>query len=673
MKHNQYKIIYNQNGSGPLDRKKIFTAEEICANKNINTMSIFHEIIDNNLLSKLDEQINYIYPLKIESYIKKKEKLMDIHQMFDIESNYIDPLNFFSLIYSQRKIPAFALAKKPEVIEKISKFDGKPIFIEENLSLENILDDFKNYRDEILNLEGIGSIMCSLLLEKYNKETKIKNEKEPQFFKENLVKEFDNAISIDEKIITDTFIYFQRNYTDIFNFIAKNIGVCFLAPKPQYYISLVKVEDQLYFPDEITDELYQEYKKLVYETLKDKIPELRYLEELTKLINNFNINKLNEDEMELKYKLKKRDKEINDLLEIISDFTNKIKLIKETRAKQQKTTSTVSEAEQNITDIVSNTVTNVVDKVVETGGEVEPEDEYPIEEVDYNDTELYPLYDKIRLLKYEVNTQIFNINDYIGRLSTIENLKDNDYKNKTEKKFIDDKLTQEILQIQSKETYKLNSEEYVLRLKKCIQDNKNILIPVSLYDLTSFTDSAELNDVGTAILAKEKTSILIRAHANAVFINTENLTYEHFEPHGSLAKYNKNLTESKIQELHSRIFSKIVPDKEFKFINRNQFCLDLEGPQLLDKSAYCLIHSCYYMFLRILNPNLSLQEIEKMTTSKENPLMSTGDIDETSAEYLSQKYIQLNGEEIKTRLEKFMLWLKDFYMFHNNDPFKMAS
>ena len=54
----KYKIVYNQNGSGLLERKRIFTAEEICANKNINTMSIFHEIIDNNLLPKLDEQIN---------------------------------------------------------------------------------------------------------------------------------------------------------------------------------------------------------------------------------------------------------------------------------------------------------------------------------------------------------------------------------------------------------------------------------------------------------------------------------------------------------------------------------------------------------------------------------------------------------------------------------------
>ncbi len=207
------------------------------------------------------------------------------------------------------------------------------------------------------------------------------------------------------------------------------------------------------------------------------------------------------------------------------------------------------------------------------------------------------------------------------------------------------------------------------KLVSCINDNKNVLVPVGLLDLTK---SKQVHNIKSLINEKQHgtlaLSYLLKLHANMIFINNEKKYIEYFEPHGINGVYNVHEVFNAVQAFHTALIPKL---KEYTFVPYYQVCPIISGPQALDNSEYCYIHSGYYGLLRILYPNYSSQEIGTMLISKINK-----NFDEKAqptnislTEYLQQKYTPLSGLEIKRRMENFMKWHRYVAEF-NHSPQK---
>lgn len=192
--------------------------------------------------------------------------------------------------------------------------------------------------------------------------------------------------------------------------------------------------------------------------------------------------------------------------------------------------------------------------------------------------------------------------------------------------------------------------EYEEKIIKCINNHKNILVSITLIDLS---DNKIINNIKEYILGKDSLSIKLKIHSNMLFINNEKKYIEHFEPHGVDALYDTNEVFNILNKMHSN-----MPEfKNYKFYKQVETCPIIQGAQTLDKSYYCYIHSSYYALLRILYPNTSSEELQMMLISQKNDGYENEEKQNiTSLDYLNKKYTRLSGEKIKARLENFMKW-----------------
>ena len=129
-------------------------------------------------------------------------------------------------------------------------------------------------------------------------------------------------------------------------------------------------------------------------------------------------------------------------------------------------------------------------------------------------------------MKYQYNQ---TLNELKKRRESMQNsissirTKDTDEKNANGKYFLRYIFTEE------------KFVEYNEKILKCIQNNKNILVPILLLDLTEEKYESSIYDM---ILKKDQLSARLKLHENMLFISTEKKYTEHFEPHGVSGEYN---------------------------------------------------------------------------------------------------------------------------------------
>lgn len=206
-------------------------------------------------------------------------------------------------------------------------------------------------------------------------------------------------------------------------------------------------------------------------------------------------------------------------------------------------------------------------------------------------------------------------------------------------------------------------EKYREQLITCINNNRHVLVPVSLLDVTK---SPNITSIKAIIDEKQNDAIAfarkLKLHANMLFINNEKKYVEYFEPHGTHGFYNITEAYNVVKNFHLALLPVI---KTYTFVPCDQLCPIIYGPQRIDKSEYCYIHSGYYALLRILYPDYSSQEIGTMLISKPNKNFNKDTEITSHTDYLQRKYMALSGPEIKRRMENFMKWHR--YMVEFNE------
>ncbi len=195
-------------------------------------------------------------------------------------------------------------------------------------------------------------------------------------------------------------------------------------------------------------------------------------------------------------------------------------------------------------------------------------------------------------------------------------------------------------------------DNYINELINSVKNNINVLVPILLFEITQ--ENTEINNISNYIVNQQNLSYKLKLHSNMLFINNEKKYIEHFEPHGVSGLYDSTKVFNILESLHK----KIREFENYTYIKQVESCPILQGPQALDRTEYCFIHSSYYSLLRILYPNITSEELQMMLISKLNPNFIDNQETNVSLEYLNNKYIPLNGYEIKTRLENFMRWYR---------------
>jgi hypothetical protein len=202
-------------------------------------------------------------------------------------------------------------------------------------------------------------------------------------------------------------------------------------------------------------------------------------------------------------------------------------------------------------------------------------------------------------------------------------------------------------------------DDYKEKLNYCFSNKKNVLVPIMLLDISQ--EKTQINNISNYIKNHKDPSYKFKLHSNMLFINNKNKYIEHFEPHGVSGFYNSSKVFDVLESIHKKI-----PDfNDYTFYKQSETCPIVEGPQYLDRTEYCYIHSGYYSFLRILYPDISSEELQTMLISKINPEFKEDIKINPSFEYLNKKYIRLNGYEIKTRLENFMRWYRSIVLIYD--------
>jgi hypothetical protein len=142
-----------------------------------------------------------------------------------------------------------------------------------------------------------------------------------------------------------------------------------------------------------------------------------------------------------------------------------------------------------------------------------------------------------------------------------------------------------------------------------IEDDGRI-IDQSCEQIVNNTYGENLLQLGSAISRAGKTPIIVyltlhkkeSGHANLIFVDTVNKTYERFEPHGSKGSYDEN---DQINE-----YLRTKPEfKGFRYISTLDFCPRI-GPQAKENrqakkackiGGYCVVYSILYAHLRLIS------------------------------------------------------------------------
>lgn len=127
------------------------------------------------------------------------------------------------------------------------------------------------------------------------------------------------------------------------------------------------------------------------------------------------------------------------------------------------------------------------------------------------------------------------------------------------------------------------------------------------------------------------------SHANIIMINNESKTIELFEPHGHRTESSElgdiTAAYSKKSRILKKYFKKLLPD--YKFLNVVDYVKKTAFQILYDPdehTGYCVTWSTLYAEYRLLNPNISaenlIKHIDKKVTTK-NLLKYSAKVEDT--------------------------------------------
>jgi hypothetical protein len=494
---------------------------------------------------------------------------------------------------------------------KNKKFPPKMVYVmieEEKSNIGNIID---RYKQQLLSTANIGNHMCSVLYDKYMSSARVDNDNTEIFrhVLQTTIKKFDS-----DDDIMENFNLFHSKFSETFKKLALELGVCYLDRGNNLNnLILAKTDSGIKSMLDLNkqEELY-----------------------LKTILNNYiqTQNTKKEDLNDEQNSRNKRDmKQVSNEISRVEESINKSKkIIEELEKKQDNYNQKLSTVEglQSITENEKMTDSDYKD-------------------LSFNKDMIFKFNDTLRYTKRRME-------DIQRRISQIRNEeKESGNINKLSRFF----LTPQI------------NEEYHKKIIECMQENRNILVPITLLDITR---NNQVTNVNQLMLSKDNMSLRLKLHSNMLFINTEKKYIEHFEPHGVSGTYNSH----QVADILKEESSKIPELSKYNFVNQNQMCPIIEGPQALDRSYYCYIHSGYYAMLRILYPDKSGEELGMMLISKINKHFKDDDqlnVDKSSLDYLNKKYIRLSGPEIKTRLENFMKWHRYIVDFMNSPNKKLVE
>ena len=493
--------------------------------------------------------------------------------------------------------PDFNMEIKPLTlvshIKKTNNFTPKMLqFIKESekTKINNLIED---YESKLLDIDNIGYLMCSTLYDKYMGSQRIldSDTKIFRYLLKETIKEFDSDADI-----IDNFRFFHKFFANTFKILSTKLNTCYLDRENYYnYLILAKTKSGIKNVLDIDKEDMIYLKNICDNYMKQQndieksLDDKDLLDELNK-----KIKKTNTDILEMEAEQKKFIEEINTL--------------KQKRGKYEV----------------------LLHGPIEDYQKMEEQEKWSP-----SDTNILEWNEKM----------IRNYDEYIKNQKT--------KRESLQKEKLDLSAKSIGERMEYHKQFFITSEqldEYEEKISKCVYNNKNILVPISLMNLTS---KDKIDNIEQYLLSKDSLSLRIELHANMLYINTEKKYIEHFEPHGVSALYDSTEVSKVLEKIHS----KMPILQNYKFYRQAETCPILYGPQALDKSSYCYIHSGYYSLLRILYPDISSEELQMMLISQINEgYKSEGKEDTSSLDYLNKKYSPLSGEKIKIRLENFMKW-----------------
>ena len=468
-----------------------------------------------------------------------------------------------------------------------------------DIEKKEIIKDIKEYQNKILNIDNIGYMMCSLLYDTYINKNKPdnKNKHDDQNLKADLLK----------YILKESIKHFDNddNIKDNFVFFHKTFSNTFKDVS-------IKLN---------TD--YLERSNSCYLVLVKNKNKIRFMSDIDDNLKNHIYNLFldfynNNDEKLIN--IKKENEEYENRIVNFNDIINKNE-------------NTINSYNVNLNELKN--------KINKSGEE--------------NNKTLFSNKELIELTKNNIEKIINLIKDitqinieYQGYIANYQQLIDNN--KKTQNTIYEEIKTELTLQ------FFINNEDfknYSSLLNESVLSKRNVLVPILLFDITK--DNTKINNISEYIKNNKDFGLKFKLHSNMLFINNKQKYIEHFEPHGVSGLYDSTAVFNILKEIHQKI-----PDfHNYTFYKQADTCPIIEGPQILDRSDYCYIHSGYYSFLRILYPDISSEEIQMMLISKLNPDFNDETyVKTTLSDYLNKKYERLFGYNIKTRLENFMSWYK---------------
>jgi hypothetical protein len=465
------------------------------------------------------------------------------------------------------------------------------------------------YESTLLKIENIGYLICSTLYDKYMSMPRIEDG-DTRIFRYVLretIKRFDSDIDI-----VENFKFFHSKFPDTFKMLSAKLNTCYLERAPKMpYLLLVKTKSG------VKSVLNLDGDDMIY---------------LKNIINSYN----NDSELDKSSeKIKQNLSTDNDQ---VAKYNEEIKIINtqilDIETENQKYINRIKEINDKI-ETYNRKLKGTLDEYIAITEEEKPT---KFDRSDLSHYEFMIKSNNEHIASREKSREHIQ-NTKSSQIITLP--KNNDYL----KEFI---ITSE------------DAEDYKEKIIKCIHNKKNILVPIALLDITK-TDV--INNIQQHILTKDNLNMKIKYHANMLFINTEKKYIEHFEPHGVSGLYDSTVIADALQNIHLDI-----PElKQYKFYKQAESCPIIYGPQALDRSYYCYIHSGYYSLLRILYPDISSEEVQTMLVSQINEGYKGNDRQDTSSlDYLTKKYTDISGEKIKTRLENFMKWHRYIVDFMNS-------
>lgn len=615
----KYTHLENQiGGSDPMSITKFHSKRDICNKKSFNNDQIINEIYQNNLLGELHSNL-------ILTSQKDHIQLNEYNESFGKLNTLITSI--LSRIRRDNPSHNFKMHLLNLVSHIIRYNDFPPQILQyiQESEKQKIKTSIQEYKIKLLQVEDIGYHMCTTLYNKYISKRTSEDDYDTEIFKyvlKTTIKRFDS-----NKDILDNFDFFHKNFKNTFKNMSQKLGVCYLTRTAIHsnYLVLAKTSNG--------------------KSTKEQPSSIKFITDINK-----------DDQVYLKNTL-------DNFMQPQNDETKKIKE-NNLNKKLQREKGNINRHNQEIKEL-DNDIENYQLKINELESKI---DNYwdklhgTIEEYQsITEKENVTDFDRQNLSHYE--NQVNYYKDQLGRSkkwrSETQKHISSIYSEKSTKEILDEKydrwfITPEIM------------KKYQSEIVNCIHNYKNILVPIELLDLTK---DEKVSNINKLILNKDNMSARLKLHAGMLFINTEKKYIEHFEPHGVSATYDTVQVADILKNLHSKI-----PElANYDFITQHQMCPIIQGPQALDRSFYCYIHSGYYSMLRILHPNKSSEEIGTMLISKIDENDENDTTNTPSLDYLQKKYARLSGSEIKTRLENFMKWHRYIVNFMNSPNKKLVD